>query len=361
MIFFYVSVIVCLYLLFYISNTRLRPPLESELTYAQGKVTILVCMRNAEHEIDAFIRLISEQEYKNKQLLLVDDQSSDQTFRLIQNWREQFPEWIDILKLEDKQVHGKKGAILKALPYVKGDYILFTDIDCHPQSPLWMNYMIAPLQLDEVDITIGHVIKRTPSSFLGILQRFQSFWKSIQFLGFAQRGKAYMAMGGNWAVNAKKYLLQQNIASHADIASGDDDLVFQALQSKKNVEVILDEKSWVLTEEDLSLKEHFLQRGRHMSTFSAYDGKANIRLISAPLLMLLGIISMTVLVSQQFILAVLIFAVYFIFGLRMMAASAKVIPAGFPIVLAPLLLPIEFLFQGIGFLVTLGRKKSDWT
>lgn len=335
--------------------------MESELTFARGKVTLLVCLHNEECEIDPFIEAILKQEYKDKQLLLVDDRSTDGSRDRLQKWAKEYPDTIEVLGLDAKNIAGKKGAIKAALPYVKGEYLLFTDIDCRPNSPYWIQYMIAPLQLEDIQATLGFVSVKAPFGLWGMFRYFQSFWKSVQFLGFAQRQWAYMAMGGNWAVQTDQYLQKENIRKHAAIASGDDDLVFQALNTRSKVEVVLDPKSWVRTSMGSGFWQHLRQRGRHMSTFKAYKWQWNILLLSAPLVMLVGIICLLLLFPSQPLIVLLLVSIYYIFCLRMLAASAKVIPAGFPIFLGPFLLPIEFLLQGIGFLVTLSRNQSSWS
>jgi hypothetical protein len=335
--------------------------MESELTFARGKVTLLVCLHNEESEIDPFIEAILKQEYEDKQLLLVDDRSTDGSWARLQKWAREYPDTIEVLQLDTKDIAGKKGAIKAALPYVKGAYLLFTDIDCRPNSPYWIQYMIAPLQLEHVQVTLGFVALKAPFGFWGMFRYFQSFWKSVQFLGFAQRQWAYMAMGGNWAVQTDLYLQKENINKHASIASGDDDLVFQALNARSGVEVILDPKSWVRTSVGSGFWQHLRQRGRHMSTFRAYQWQWNLLLLSAPLVMLVGIISLLWVLPEHPLMVLLLSSVYYILSLRMMAASAKVIPAGFPIFLGPFLLPFEFLLQGIGFLVTLSRNQSNWS
>jgi len=357
----WIAIGACAYILLYLSRTQLYAPMESELTFARGKVTLLVCLHNEASEIDAFIEAILEQEYQDKQLLLVDDRSTDESLAILKKWEAAYPEVIKVLHLDQKKIAGKKGAVKAALPYIKGEYLLFTDVDCRPNSPYWINYMIAPLQLDNIEVTLGVVLVKSPLNLWGMFRRFQSFWKSIQFLGFAQRRWAYMAMGGNWAVQTDRYLQNENIEEHAELASGDDDLVFQALNANSGTEVILDPKSWVKTKEKGGFFQNMRQRGRHMSTYKAYKWKWNLLLLSAPVVMLVGIICIFLLLSRYPLVAMLLITIYYISALRVMAASAKVIPAGFSIFLAPLLLPFEFLLQGIGFLVTLSRNQSNWS
>ena len=142
-----------LLLLIALSNLRnLRRLDEYRQLSAYPRVSILVPARNEESTIGPCVRTLLSQRYPNFQVLVLDDESSDGTWRV-----------LETLAAKDNRLRVLKG---KPLPSgwlgkhwachqlgqaADGELLLFTDADTHHQ-PDTLSYSVAALLAEEADL-----------------------------------------------------------------------------------------------------------------------------------------------------------------------------------------------------------------
>lgn len=95
-------------------------------------VSIVIPARDEEKNIGKLLTSVLEQSYRNIEVLVIDDQSSDSTARIIKEY-EQTDERVHYLATVPsirKAVSGKTNALIQAMDHVNGEYIFTTDADC---------------------------------------------------------------------------------------------------------------------------------------------------------------------------------------------------------------------------------------
>ncbi|MGL5963927.1 MAG: glycosyltransferase family 2 protein, partial [Fusobacteriaceae bacterium] len=100
------------------------------------KVSIIVPCYNSEPYIERFLENILAQTYKNLELILVNDGSSDKTEELIFNYKEKLEKAKIELKYYKKENGGAASALNLGLKIFTGDYLIWPDSDdiLHPES-----------------------------------------------------------------------------------------------------------------------------------------------------------------------------------------------------------------------------------
>jgi len=88
------------------------------------KFSILVCAYNSETTIERCIDSILSQSYKNFELIILDDGSTDSTWELINRYKQN-----NILKLRQHKNQGIAFSRNRIISLVTGDYFLFCDGD----------------------------------------------------------------------------------------------------------------------------------------------------------------------------------------------------------------------------------------
>lgn len=86
-------------------------------------VSIIIPVYNNEKHLSAAIQSVIAQSWSNKEIILVDDGSQDNSLELAKSFEN---EWIKVFHQENK---GASAARNLALKYAKGDYIQFLDAD----------------------------------------------------------------------------------------------------------------------------------------------------------------------------------------------------------------------------------------
>ncbi len=107
-------------------------------------VSVIVCARNEENNIDRCLESLSKLEYPHTslELIVVDDSSDDSTPQLLSNWKARLPH-LRILDLHGKErlAKGKVNALIQGIDAATGEYICITDADC-TVAPNWVSNYI---------------------------------------------------------------------------------------------------------------------------------------------------------------------------------------------------------------------------
>lgn len=94
--------------------------------YIQGLVSVITPVYNCEKYFDRTLQSVFAQTYKNIEIVLVDDQSTDCSAEIIKRYQEAHPEIVYFLQPRNM---GAGHARNKALELAKGQYVAFLDAD----------------------------------------------------------------------------------------------------------------------------------------------------------------------------------------------------------------------------------------
>ena len=104
-------------------------PLKEELV-AYPYISVCIPARNEERDIKNCVKSVLNQDYPNFEVIVVDDNSSDNTAKIVRSMTEEYPNliFIDGAQLAPGWM-GKPYALHQAYQKSRGQYLLFTDAD----------------------------------------------------------------------------------------------------------------------------------------------------------------------------------------------------------------------------------------
>ena len=237
--------------------------------------SVIIPVRNEEHNIKACIKAILQQNYPADlfEVLVVDDHSADDTAACVLQFSA--PN-LHLLHLGDypdlnPEAGYKKQAIHWAIQHAKGKILVTTDGDCIV-PPNWLRYYAFCFQRKSARFVAAPVSFHQEGN---LLERFQS----LDFLGMMvitgagiQTNAIHMCNGANLAYSKASYEAVNGFHGIDHLASGDDLLLMHkiARQFPKDIYFIKSASATVYTRAKPSLQTFISQRLRWATKSNQY-------------------------------------------------------------------------------------------
>jgi len=284
MLFFYL--LLCLYALFlccciYAWHRTKREKVVDDL---QMDLSVVICARNEAGKIGSLLSDIEKQSYKAKEIIVVDDNSSDRTAEIASS----FPD----VRLIQNTGRGKKQALKCGVEAATCDNIVCTDADCSV-SDTWLQAIASSFVTYNPSLIIAPVRMASNHTCWQELQAVEFLSLAAVTAGSVLLGHPTMCNGANLAFRREVWL-----RSFGDLKmeepSGDD--MFFMMYCKKQGEPIryLKSQDAIVTIEPNETIEQFKnQRRRWVSKSKSYRDVSVI---------LLGLLTFAVTVMPLFLL-----------------------------------------------------------
>lgn len=236
-------------------------------------VSVIICAKNELKNLTEFLPSILNQDYKEFQVIVVNDCSWDETEKYLEEMEKQYAHLKVVnLKEQEKYQHGKKFALSLGIKAAKYDYLLLTDADCITGSNQWINQMVRNF-VGNKEIVIGYGAYSKEPGFLNKWIRLDTVFNAMQYLAYALNHNAYMGVGRNLAYKKSLFFKNKGFASHYHIMSGDDDLFINEVATKDNTCIEISRTSFTYSKAKTSVSAWIKQKKRHMSTSGLYKNK----------------------------------------------------------------------------------------
>lgn len=247
----------------------------------QPRVSVVVAARNEAANIPALLRALLAQNYPTDryEILIVDDQSLDDTAALVRNCLDSR---VHLLQTANRQQvrSPKKNALHLGIENASGEIILLTDADCLP-PPGWVSGVVRRFTSD-----VGMVIGFSPCE-LPELRHFSDYLLALESLSLAAVaagtsgwGFPVTCNGRNLAYRRRVYEEVGGFSRIEHFLSGDDDLFLSLVQKTSWRIRFADDPALIVPTQRLESMRRFMhQRLRHASKGFAYSVKKVIALV----------------------------------------------------------------------------------
>ncbi|MEO1254308.1 MAG: glycosyltransferase [Bacteroidota bacterium] len=222
------------------------------------KVSIIIAARNEESNLKKIIPALLLQDYKDFEIIVSLDRCSDGSKDVLDEHASSKLLFLDIPAVPDEW-NAKKFALDQGVKKAAGEWLIFTDADCLPNSQNWLKAIMVQVT-NNTDIVIGISPYRSNGSFLSQYVSYESFVTAFMYGSRTLMKKPYMAVGRNLAIRRKFFLDVRGYQKIKGIMGGDDDLFIQLHANSQNTKLILGDDSLVFTEPEKSWKNLFYQK-----------------------------------------------------------------------------------------------------
>ncbi len=229
------------------------------------RVTIITPCKNELKHLPNLLRAIQDQTYREFELILVDDGSSDGSWEFASQFAAGFPE----LKLMRNEEVGKKHAIKTAVLQSDSELIISLDADCIPSSG-WLNAIVQFYLEKHSDLIICPVKMSSDGSFFREFQQFEFASLIASGAGAAAMNMPILCNGANLAFRREVWLRSMD-RLHFEVPGGDDIFLLQSVKKRKGIiRFLKSREATVTTQSSDNLKSFINQRRRWASKKSAY-------------------------------------------------------------------------------------------
>lgn len=240
----------------------------SDVGFFPEGISLIICAKNESMNLRRHLPLILTQEFSPFELIVVDDNSTDDSVEVLLDFQKKSKN-LRIIQIKAPTLPGKKQALARGIAEAKYRWLLLTDADAVPTGKQWIGHMCAAVAKN-TGIVLGYGPYMAEKGWLNLFIRFEALWVAVQYLSFALRGMPYMGVGRNLMYEKPLFTNSGGFRSHENLASGDDDLFVREVASAHNTRICIDAESFVYSRAKNNLRAYFLQKSRHLSTANRY-------------------------------------------------------------------------------------------
>lgn len=197
-------------------------------------VSVVAAVRDEENNIIDFLESLVKQDYPRLEIIIVDDNSQDDTRVLAEDFCRGITNIRIIPAGENTRGWGpKKNALHSGICSCNGEIILTTDADCRPE-PGWVKNIAAEFT-EGTGAVVGYSPLRFSGGLTGRLKSLEALASAVVSAGFIGLGKPFLAVGRNLAYRKDLYLRIGGFGESGRAPAGDDDLLLQSMAKLSKV------------------------------------------------------------------------------------------------------------------------------
>lgn len=236
-------------------------------------VSVIVCARDEAANLVKNLPGALVQQYKTThEVIVVNDNSFDESKYILEEFKKSFKQLLPVeLKQEARFIPGKKFPLSIGIKTAKYEIVLLTDADCVPASEFWIEKMQEGF-VDNIEIVLGYGALHKKKGFFNKMVRWETFHTALQYLSYAQAGKAYMGVGRNLSYKKSVFFRHKGFSAHNHVPGGDDDLFINKASTKNNTAIVIEKEAFTLSEPPTSWRQWIKQKSRHYTTSKYYKG-----------------------------------------------------------------------------------------
>lgn len=239
-------------------------------------ISVIIFAKNSELYLEKNIPFFLNQKYKNFEILLINNASSDETDEVIERLKEKHSE-LKIVDVENNEAFwgNKKYATTLAIKAAKHEHLLFTEANCIPKSEFWIAEMAKTFS-EQKTIILGYKKLVLGNSFTNFIIRFDHLLNTLKGFGGAKINQPYAAFGENYGFTKSEFFRVKGFVNHIKIREGRDDLFIRDAAKKKNTTYQIANESFIECETNITFKKWFSEKRNKIILQKQYKLKSRL-------------------------------------------------------------------------------------
>ncbi|MGB5980993.1 MAG: glycosyltransferase [Nonlabens sp.] len=283
-------------------------PVDEIITDQKKGFTVIINFRNESKNLPRLLFSIADLDYdfQSVQFLFVNDGSSDNSVEIIKQFQLKNENLnFEILDRKPRSASAKKDGITQAIQHAKYDHIVTTDADCLlPEK--WLGCFESHFKrFPETTFIAAPVIMGSNKSLVQTLQSQEMIALQIMTMGAFQIKRPFMCNGANMGFTVDAFKKVDGYSGNTHISSGDDVFLLEKmwqLDSEhchylKNADATVTTFAKETWSDMISQRARWAQKGAETASLlnkavSFQVLSMSLLFLTAPFLLLFGLISM---------------------------------------------------------------------
>ena len=215
-----------LFIIYSAPNRRCAAERKGKLSIAshQPGMSVIITASDQEMLLAKNLPHILEQKYPDFEVIVVNDNSKDDTKELLERLSRQYPNlYMTYTSDSIRYISHKKLALTLGIKAAKKEWVVFIEPDCYPVSNQWLA-RIAQRCTDTTDVVLGYSNYERKPGFANLCYVYDTLLQQLRMLGITLCGKGYMGIGRNMAYRRDLFFNHKGYSRHLDLERGEDDL-----------------------------------------------------------------------------------------------------------------------------------------
>ncbi|KRM12289.1 glycosyltransferase [Paucilactobacillus suebicus] len=211
-------------------------------------VSVLIPAHNEEKTLHEVVESVFNLKYKNIELILIDDGSTDKTLSIMKSFQSMYNSRLKVKVVPIVVNGGKANALNQGLPYASGEFLLCLDSDSYIDENA-LNNIMPYFQNKKVGAVAGRPVVRNRTTLLGRLELLEY----IGIIDIIKRGQAFITghittVSGVIVAYRKSAITDVNNWT-VEALTEDIDMTWKLYSKKWNVVYCPQAVSWILVPE----------------------------------------------------------------------------------------------------------------
>ncbi|MDR1416448.1 MAG: glycosyltransferase [Prevotellaceae bacterium] len=235
-------------------------PKADQMRSEQPPVSIVMCARNEQHNLEKNLPLFLKQDYPQFEVVVVNNCSTDESEMLLYNLR-RYHSNLQVTSIEQngKFMHDKKLAITVGIKAARYETIIFTEPDCAPGNEKWLSAMQQAFG-DAGEVVISYCRSKRRSGISEKIMRCDSVFSALFSLRAAIKGAPYRSTIKNMGMNQAFFFSKKGFAHYNSYPQSEETIFLCRNANRYNTRVTLARDAILSSSQQLTFGQWFQQK-----------------------------------------------------------------------------------------------------
>ena len=203
-------------------------------SFYQPPVSVVMVAKDAAGVLLKTLPRFLNQQYGDFEVVVVDDNSQDDTKLLILEYQQQYTN-LKLVELDTAvtTIRGEKFALSMGIRCASHPFLLVTNPECAPSSTHWLEKMAGTFEGGK-QIVLGYSTFEKKNNPFNRLLHFDNLLNAIQYFSLARIHSPYRGDAKNMGFTEQVFTQQRGFAKHNHISYGEEDIFISRAANKNN-------------------------------------------------------------------------------------------------------------------------------